>query len=209
MRPLRIDTFPFHDELDMLECRLTEIFDAVDFVIAVEADVTHQDNPKPYYLTENLQRFDAFRDKLIVVRATGLPTIADDPDPWARELAQREHVATGLAQIGNVTNHDIILHGDVDALGHRHRGSACTRTVQHNAVRVHVLQRKVLVCGCPEGCHVTQQRQSAPTRRKLNAGQMRHVQADRISCFNRHRAEFAGYWESTSFFEEEGREEKR
>ena len=94
-------------------------------------------------------------------------------------------------------------------LGHRHRGSACTRTVQHNAVRVHVLQRKVLVCGCPEGCHVTQQRQSAPTRRKLNAGQMRHVQADRISCFNRHWAEYAGYWESTSFFEEEGREERR
>lgn len=33
--------------------------------------------------------------------------------------------------------------------------------------------------------------------------------ADRISCFNRHWAEYAGYWESTSFFEEEGREEKR
>lgn len=82
-RPLRIDTFPIHDELDMLECRLTEIFDAVDYVVAVEADVTHQDNPKPFYVSENLARFDAFKDKLIVVRASGLPTMEQDPDPWA------------------------------------------------------------------------------------------------------------------------------
>jgi hypothetical protein len=34
------------------------------------------------------------------------------------------------------------------------------------------------------------------------------VQADRISCYNRHWAERAGYWETTSFFEEEGREAK-
>ena len=56
--PLVIDTFPLNDELDILEMRLTEIGDAVDFVVAVEADVTHQDRPKPYHLTENLERFD-------------------------------------------------------------------------------------------------------------------------------------------------------
>jgi hypothetical protein len=114
-RPLRIDTFPIHDELDMLECRLTEIFDAVDYVVAVEADVTHQDSPKPFYVTESLARFDAFKDKLIVVRASGLPTMEQDPDPWARELSQREHVATGLSQIG-VSANDILLHGDVDEI---------------------------------------------------------------------------------------------
>lgn len=35
------------------------------------------------------------------------------------------------------------------------------------------------------------------------------MQADRISCFNRHWAERAGYWETTSFFAEEGREVKK
>lgn len=114
-RPLIVDTFPINDEMDMLECRLTEIFDAVDYCVAVEADVTHQDNPKPYYLTENLDRFAAFKDKLIVVRASGLPTVEEDPDPWARELGQREHVATGLEQIG-VSSNDIILHGDLDEI---------------------------------------------------------------------------------------------
>jgi hypothetical protein len=114
-RPLVIDCFPIHDEMDILECRLTELYDAVDWFVAVEADVTHQDQPKPYYLSDNLDRFAPFKDKLIVVQATGLPTLAQDPDPWARELAQREHIATGLARIG-VSPHDVILQSDVDEI---------------------------------------------------------------------------------------------
>ncbi len=110
-----IDSFPANDEYDMLEMRLTEIYDVVDWFVAVEADVTHQDSPKPYYITENIDRFAPWKDKLIVVRASGLPTNAEDSDPWARELAQREHVATGLAQIG-VSADDIILHGDIDEI---------------------------------------------------------------------------------------------
>lgn len=114
-RPLVVDAFPFHDELDILECRLYELYDAVDWFVAVEADVTHQDKPKPYYLTENLDRFAAYRDKLVIVHATGLPTMDDDPDPWARELAQREHIATGLERIG-VNGHDIVMQSDVDEI---------------------------------------------------------------------------------------------
>lgn len=115
MRPLIIDTFPIHDEYDMLELRLTEIYDAVDWFVAVEADVTHQDNPKPYYISENLERFAPWKDKLVVVQAKGLPTVADDPDPWARELTQREFVTEGLKRIG-VTSNDVILHGDLDEI---------------------------------------------------------------------------------------------
>src|SRR4051794_7797564 len=114
-RPLIVDTFPIHDELDLLECRLTELYNSVDWFVAVEADVTHQDSPKPWYLTDNLARFDAFKDKLVVVQATGLPTLADDPDPWAREHAQREHIATGLHRIGVKTD-DVILQSDIDEI---------------------------------------------------------------------------------------------
>jgi hypothetical protein len=119
MRPLVVDTFPFNNELDMLQCRLEEMADAVDFFVAVEADVDHQDHPKPYHLTENLDRFEAWSDKLIVVRATGLPTATDDPDPWARELAQREYLIDGLRQIHEkreLTPDAIVLHGDVDEI---------------------------------------------------------------------------------------------
>jgi hypothetical protein len=119
MRPLVVDTFPFNNEMDLLQCRLEEMAPAVDFFVAVEADVDHQDHPKPYHLTENLDRFAPWSEKLIVVRASGLPTHADDPDPWARELAQREYLFEGLQQINQrheLSKDDIVLHGDVDEI---------------------------------------------------------------------------------------------
>lgn len=112
---LVVDSFMFNNELDMLECRLVEIADAVDYVVAVEADVDHQDHPKPFHLSENLDRFEQWADKLVVVRATGLPTAQDDPDPWAREHAQREHTFRALREL-DVQPDDIILHGDLDEI---------------------------------------------------------------------------------------------
>ncbi len=114
-RPLLIDAFPFHDELDLLELRLTELYDTVDWFVLVEADVTHQDVPKPYHYLDNAERFAQWADKIIPVQATGLPTMADNPDPWAREVTQREHIATGLATIG-VDGDDIVMQSDVDEI---------------------------------------------------------------------------------------------
>lgn len=119
MRPLVIDTFPANNELDMLQMRLEEMSPAVDFFICVEANVDHQDHPKPYHITENLDRFAAWSDQLIVIRAEGLPTHAEDPDPWARELSQREYAMDGLREINKrveLKPSDIILHGDLDEI---------------------------------------------------------------------------------------------
>ena len=111
-----VDTFPFRDELDLLECRLYELEDVPDLVhVAVEADVDHQDHPKPYILSENLDRFDQWKDRLVVVRATDLPTVAEFPDPWAREHAQREWCWQGLKQL-DAQPDDVVLHGDVDEI---------------------------------------------------------------------------------------------
>lgn len=110
-----VDTFPFFNELDILECRLEEMFDAVDYLVAVEADVDHQGHPKPYYLSENLERFAPWKDKLKVVRATGLPSVEDYPNAWWREIAQREHLVPALAEIGMGAD-DIVIHGDVDEI---------------------------------------------------------------------------------------------
>lgn len=115
MRPKIIDAFPFNNELDILECRLTEIYDAVDWFVIVEADVTHQDRPKPSHYLDHRERFSQFADKIVHVWATGLPTIGDNPDPWAREHAQREYIADGLARL-DVADHDIILQSDVDEI---------------------------------------------------------------------------------------------
>jgi hypothetical protein len=115
-RPLIVDTFPINNELDMLECRLDTMAEAVDYFIAVEANVDHQDHPKPFHVTENFGRFAGWADKLIVVKATGMPTLDEDPDPWARELAQREYVLDGLREIDGVDETTIVLHGDVDEI---------------------------------------------------------------------------------------------
>ena len=114
-----IDTFPINNELDMLEMRLETMSPAVDWFIAVEADVDHQDHPKPYWISDNIGRFVKWADKLIIVQATGLPTHEEDPDPWARELAQREYVHDGLREIDErvgLSPSDIVLHGDVDEI---------------------------------------------------------------------------------------------
>ncbi len=110
-----VDTFPFFNELDMLQMRLEEIGDAVDHVVAVEADTDHQGHPKPYILTENLDRFDQWKDKLTVVRATDLPTTGGPQEAWSREIGQRDAITPALAAL-DLGPDDIILHGDVDEI---------------------------------------------------------------------------------------------
>ena len=123
------DTVMMHDELDMLELRLTELESVPNLVhVVVEADVTHQDKPKPSYLSDNWERFSPWHERIVRVWATGLPKAKPgastlvmaggdlttvDPDPWAREHAQREHTWRAL---GDASPDDIVLHGDLDEI---------------------------------------------------------------------------------------------
>lgn len=112
------DTTPVNDEMDLVACRLMELSGIPNLThVFVEGDVTHQGNAKPYWLSEAVAggRFAEYAERIIIVRATGLPTVADAPDPWAREYATREHCATGIIE-GGVENDDIVLHGDLDEI---------------------------------------------------------------------------------------------
>lgn len=117
------DAFMLHDELDLLECRLTELDTAVDRFVIVEADVTHQDNPKPSYYLDNSERFAPWADRIVHVWATDLPTSQQDRDPWAREHAQREWIWRGLA---DAEPDDVILQSDVDEIP----TAVCARNVR-------------------------------------------------------------------------------
>ena len=114
-----IDSFMFFNEFDILEMRLMELGDVVDHFIIVEADVDHQDHPKPYHLSDYIanggERFNRWVDKMAIVRATDLPTAAEFPDSWAREHAQRECIAAGLADINAAAN-DTLMQSDVDEI---------------------------------------------------------------------------------------------
>lgn len=67
------DGFLFFNELDLLEIRLNTLNDVVDFFILVEASVTHQGTPKPFYFEENKKRFSKFLDKIIHIKVTEIP----------------------------------------------------------------------------------------------------------------------------------------
>jgi hypothetical protein len=114
-RPRVIDAFMMHDELDILEMRLTELDKAVDWFVIVEADVTHQDVKKPSYYLDNKERFAPWADRIVHIWATGLPTVEQDSDPWAREHAQREHIRRAFDVI-DADPDDVVMQSDIDEI---------------------------------------------------------------------------------------------
>lgn len=114
-RPQVVDAFPFNNELDILEMRLTELYDSVDRFVLVEATRDHQDHKKPLHYDLNSERFAQWADKIehVIVRDGDMPSKEQDPDPWARERAQREFIAAGITDL---TGDDIVLQSDVDEI---------------------------------------------------------------------------------------------
>lgn len=118
MRPRRFDAFPFAGsptELLLLECRLTELYDVIDQFIVVEANVDHQDHPKPLNYLAHRDRFAAWEDKITYVVAETLPTKQENPGAWAREHAQREWIGAGLELLGAGPD-DILMQSDADEI---------------------------------------------------------------------------------------------
>lgn len=105
------DTFLFRDELDILECRLTELDESPVYRhVLVEARTDHQGHPKPLMFAENQDRFSPWLGKIIHVVAEDLP---DTANPWDREHAQRDQIAAGLAA---AAGDDLVILADADEI---------------------------------------------------------------------------------------------
>ena len=104
------DGFTFHSEFDILELRLTELYDAVDHFVLVEADRTFTGAPKPLHFLENRERFAPWLDKIIHVPVTDFP---ETDSPWTREAFQRDAIARGLKGCDPL---DMVLLSDVDEI---------------------------------------------------------------------------------------------
>lgn len=103
------DTFLFGGELDLLECRLTELQDVPDLVhVIVESAVTFQGDLKPLHYKENQARFSGWSNRIRYVVAE-----PEGSTPWQREWASREACRRGL---DGATSGDVVLHGDVDEI---------------------------------------------------------------------------------------------
>ena len=121
------DVFPFRDELDLLEARLTELDSAVYRHVLAEAPLTHQGTPKPLHYAENRERFAPWKDKIIHVVAD----LSGCTGHWARDHAMREALWQGLDGLGA---DDILLLCDVDEIP---RPEVCQQAPGHVLVLRH------------------------------------------------------------------------
>jgi len=115
-KPKVYDCFPIFNELDLLEIRLEELNSVVDKFIITEANATHQGNPKPLYLTENIGRFEKYKDKIEIIIVDLLNNI---PDPtskqdWTRERFQRNKAYDYLKSV--CLPNDIVIVSDADEI---------------------------------------------------------------------------------------------
>jgi hypothetical protein len=105
------DTFLFHNELDILQCRLEELSPVVDRFVIVECGETHLGGKKQSNYLAELERFRRWRDQIEYV---WVPTLFNT-DPKLREHEHREWVRDGLSMCG-ASRDDIIIHSDVDEI---------------------------------------------------------------------------------------------
>jgi len=104
------DCFTFFNELDLLELRLSTVYDHVDHIVLVEANTTFTSIPKPFYFEENKDRFAQYLDKIIHVKVEDMP---HDPDAWVNDYHQRNSIERGLTDIGD---EDIMVVSDLDEI---------------------------------------------------------------------------------------------
>ena len=76
-----IDCFLFYNETDILEYRLTVLWDIVDFFVISEASLSFIGNSKPFFSDD--ARFDKFRNKIDEDDVLILNDVVEIPDPFS------------------------------------------------------------------------------------------------------------------------------
>jgi beta-1,4-mannosyl-glycoprotein beta-1,4-N-acetylglucosaminyltransferase len=105
-----IDSFPFNDELDMLELRLGQLDSVVDYFVLVETSRTFSGMAKPLYFKDNKDRFSKWNHK--IVHASPELGCAGS---WEFEKIQRE-VLVNMIRGLNPGLHDTLTFSDCDEI---------------------------------------------------------------------------------------------
>jgi len=107
-----IDCFTFYNELKMLEMRLQEMYDFVDYFVLVEATKTYANNDKELYYENNKEKYAKYNDKIIHIIVDDMP---NDNNAWLLEYHQRRCINRGVSQL-ELNNDDIIIVSDLDEI---------------------------------------------------------------------------------------------
>jgi len=108
-----IDCFTFYNEIDLLNLRLSELYDYVDYFVISESLHTHRGKSKKLYLEENMDLFSQFKDKIINVCDKNKYNSSDYS--WKIENNQRNEIAKGLSSL-DLDDNDQILISDLDEI---------------------------------------------------------------------------------------------
>jgi hypothetical protein len=104
------DCFLFFNELELLEIRLNELSEHVDYFVIVEATETFRGKEKPLIFEQNKHRFEKFADQIIYVP---IQSTLNTSDPWTREHYQRGQLVRGLK---HCNPYDLIFISDLDEI---------------------------------------------------------------------------------------------
>jgi len=127
------DCFSFFNELELLDIRLHELSDVVDYFVLVEATKTHTGLDKPLYYKENAHLFKNFTDRIIHVIVEDMPITPQEVDAalssqdrhwlesgyqlgdnWVRERFQRNAMMRALDEY--CAPDDIVIISDADEI---------------------------------------------------------------------------------------------
>lgn len=96
----------------MLDFRLKELENVVDYHILCESTTTFSGLSKPAYFSQSLDKYEKYKDKIINLVYSESNTFCS---PWKRELEQRNYLKQGLLKL-SLDPSDIILLCDVDEI---------------------------------------------------------------------------------------------
>jgi beta-1,4-mannosyl-glycoprotein beta-1,4-N-acetylglucosaminyltransferase len=103
------DAFIFFNELDLLDIRLEELYNDIDFFIICESTKTLQNKDKPLYFLENKKRYEKYLDK--IVHHVFEPK--EFPHQWYIEFEQRNAIKQANFKM---SDEDIFLLSDADEI---------------------------------------------------------------------------------------------
>ena len=113
------DCFSFYNEFDVLEIRLKELWDTVDYFVLLESATTYVGKPKEFLFEQHKERFAPYLEKIKHIKLDVpfseqkkvFPREIDDH--WTREKYQRYALGQMLTDI---KDDDIIIVSDCDEI---------------------------------------------------------------------------------------------
>lgn len=104
-----IETFPFFNELDLLELHLNTTTEYVDRYLITESRFSHSGEEKPLFLSDNLNRFKEHAEKIEIQVIDSFPK---GVTLFEADWYQRDSAKPLLDKL--LVDGDILIYGDVD-----------------------------------------------------------------------------------------------